>query len=70
MSGEKCALNCPKCGVVEGYIPDANEGYDEAAPPLEEVIEEAVVHTTSGVTTRIRCPRCGSWIGANQARPV
>ncbi len=70
MSEQKYILNCPKCGRVEGFLPDANEGYDQASATAETVIEEEVVHTPEGVTTRLRCPQCGSWVRPDQVGPA
>ncbi len=70
MSGEKYIVSCPECGVVEGFMPDADEGLYEPAVVADMVIEEAVVHTPRGVTTRIRCPRCGAWTGPSGVRPA
>ena len=70
MFGEKYVLNCPKCGRVEGVVPDADEGYDEPGAEAEVVIDEDVFATPAGPATRIRCPQCGLWVRPDRAHPA
>jgi DNA-directed RNA polymerase subunit RPC12/RpoP len=70
MSPEKYVLNCPRCGRVEGLIESDIEDDPDSLPEAEHVIAEEVVRTASGTHARIRCPRCGSWIGPDRAGPA
>jgi len=69
MGEEKYVLNCPRCGPVEGIVPgrDADE---RGLPEGEVIIEEEVVQTAGGTTTRVRCPRCGGWVKPDRVRPA
>ena len=67
---ERYVLNCPHCGQVEGYVPDAFDVDGPGAAASDDVIEEEVVATPAGPATRIRCPRCGRWLRPDRARPA
>lgn len=71
MPNEKYSLNCPRCGRVEGVLPDLLGSDDEAAVTADAVISQEVVRTPSGVPgVRLRCPSCGQWVKADRAAPV
>ena len=71
MSQEKYALNCPKCGRVEGFVDSAlADDEDDIVADSEVEIEEEVVRTASGTTTRVRCPRCGGWVKSDRLGPA
>ncbi len=71
MTQQKYALYCPKCGRVEGFVPESSdEGGDDGIGEADEVISEEVVRTPSGTSLRVRCPRCGGWVKGDRVRPV
>ncbi len=71
MPHEKYVLNCPKCGRIEGFIDDALGDEEDEAPSESDLeIEEEVVRTPRGTTTRVRCPRCGGWVKSDRAAPA
>ena len=71
MTELKYVLNCPDCGRVEGFLAAVHaEEDDDAGLEPEMVIEQHVVKTPTGVTTRFRCPRCGRWVQSDRARPA
>jgi uncharacterized C2H2 Zn-finger protein len=64
MATEKCILNCPRCGRVEGYLADEIPGILEA----DTLIAAETFTTDAGPATRLRCPTCGAWLEADRAR--
>lgn len=70
MAEEKYVLNCPHCGQVEGFVSVDAQDEAELPPDSEMFIEEEVVRTPSGTTTRLRCPRCGRWVKPDRVRPA
>jgi len=69
MQEEKYVLNCPRCGRVEGYIASATDDED-AGPESDALITEQHVRAVNGPATRMRCPRCGTWINPDRIRPA
>ena len=67
---EKYVIQCPHCGVIEGYRPLDSE--DVELPPGSEdlVVEDEVFETPEGPRTRVRCPRCGQWLKEDSAHPA
>lgn len=70
MSPERYVINCPRCGRVEGLIESDIDDDPDSMPEAESLIVEQVVRTPSGNYTRVRCPRCGSWIRPSGSRPA
>ncbi len=71
MNGEKYIIRCPRCGDVEGYVAACGEDEDDTGPGDADGDTEAVAFETEGhPITRIRCPRCGSWLNPEMARPA
>lgn len=69
MLGERFILNCPACGKVEGYMPPETEEMGGATEDPEAIIVEEVVATSGGITSRVRCPRCGRWTEPSRVSP-
>jgi predicted RNA-binding Zn-ribbon protein involved in translation (DUF1610 family) len=69
MTDQKYVLYCPKCGRVEGFVPETFD-QDDDTTESDEVISEEVVRTVGGTSTRVRCPRCGGWVPADRVRPA
>lgn len=70
MADEKYVLNCPHCGPVEGFVATDLQEQADSPPDSETFIEEEVVRTPVGTSSRVRCPRCGRWIKPDQIRPA
>jgi predicted RNA-binding Zn-ribbon protein involved in translation (DUF1610 family) len=69
MTSQKYALYCPKCGRVEGFVPESAAD-DEDDTEAETMIDEEVVVTPRGSATRVRCPQCGGWVAPDRVRPA
>jgi ribosomal protein S27AE len=70
MSEEKFIISCPNCGPVEGYLSsDQDQEQEEIQESSEDLIEEQVFDLEGLPVTRLRCPRCGRWVPADQAAP-
>ena len=69
MTSQKYVLYCPKCGRVEGFVPESAAD-DEDDTEAESIIDEEVVVTPSGSRTRVRCPQCGGWVAPDRVRPA
>jgi ribosomal protein S27AE len=73
MTGDKYILDCPRCGKVEGFAPveveeeDRDLGPETADTTIEQEEFEQPGHLP---TTRLRCPRCGTWVPADRATPA
>lgn len=70
MTQQKYVLYCPKCGRVEGFVPEAYDSDDDAIGEPEQEISEEVVQTAGGTRVRVRCPRCGGWVAPDRVRPA
>lgn len=70
MADEKYVLNCPHCGPVEGFVSTDFQEQADSPPDGEMLIEEDVVRTPAGTTTRVRCPSCGLWIKPDRVGPA
>jgi len=72
MLDEKYVLDCPSCGRIEGYVPSAGRLGDDPSEPddADNLIESQVVQTITGPTTRLRCPKCGTWVEGDRGWPA
>lgn len=72
MEGELYIIACPRCGSVEGFLPAGAEDRerDDMVAEVEDFIEEREFDTDGGPVSRVRCPRCGTWVDADLARPA
>jgi predicted RNA-binding Zn-ribbon protein involved in translation (DUF1610 family) len=70
MTSQKYVLYCPKCGRVEGFVPESAADDEDDTGEAETTIDDEVVDTPRGASTRVRCPRCGGWVAPDRVRPA
>jgi len=70
MIGEKFIIDCPRCGRVEGFIPDMDEDLNSTPGDADTDIEEQEFTQEGHPMRRIRCPQCGNWLTGDRSRPA
>ena len=63
---ERYLIRCPNCGPIEGTLPENNYERDTGPETSDEEIETEEFETQGHPITKVRCPKCGAWLDADE----